>query len=118
MTTIENVSMAAIAVAALTGGGAPSPGAGIPPAPHLPFYHPTATILRHNWYLANVAQTFQNVAAAAVVQQDVDKNGGCAGEQPLDLSKGGSNSSNGGEHKVPIGNNVRLPTLDTKHIFK
>lgn len=119
MTTIENVSMAALAVAALSGGGSASPVPGIPPTPHLPFYNPTAaTMLTHNWYLANVARTFQNAAAVAAVQQDVDKNGGVGGEQPLDLSKGGSNSSNGGEPKIPMGNNVRLPTLETKHIFK
>lgn len=106
--------MAALAVAALSGGGSASPGAGIPPTPHLPFYNP---MLTHNWYL-NVARTFQNAAATTVIQQDVDKNGSVGGEQPLDLSKGGSNSSNGGEHKVALGNNVRLPTLDTKHIFK
>lgn len=118
MTTIENVSMAALAVAALSGGGAASPGAGIPPTPHLPFYNPAAaTMLTHNWYLANVARTFQNAAAVAAVQQDVDKNGGVSGEQPLDLSKGSSHSSNGAEHKIPL-NHVRLTTLDTKQIFK
>lgn len=113
--------MAALAVAALSGGGAASPGTGLPPTPHLPFYnhHTAATMLTHNWYhLANVARTFQNAAAAAAVHQDVDKNGGVGGEQPLDLSKGSSHSSNGSDQKVPLGNNVRLPTLDTKHIFK
>ncbi|KAJ8917845.1 hypothetical protein NQ315_010757 [Exocentrus adspersus] len=104
MTTIENVSMAALAVAALSGGS--SPGA---PAPHLPFYNPS--VLTQNWYLANVARQFQSVS---------DGKGG-GGEQPLDLSKGSSNNSNAmGEQKLNLGNSVgmRLPTLDTKHIFK
>nr|WAT94099.1 E93X1 [Henosepilachna vigintioctopunctata] len=58
--------------------------------PHIPFY---PSILNQSWYLANV-----------------DKN---SGEQPLDLSKGSSSSSG---DKAP--NNVRLPTLENKHIFK
>ncbi|CAH1170556.1 unnamed protein product [Phaedon cochleariae] len=110
MTTIENVSMAALAVAALSGGAASPVGA--PTPHHLPFYGPG--VLAPNWYLASVARSFQNASAAA---NDVDKGGGGGGgvEQPLDLSKGGN--SNGTELKVPVGNSVRLPTLDTKHIF-
>ncbi|XP_018573417.1 mushroom body large-type Kenyon cell-specific protein 1 isoform X2 [Anoplophora glabripennis] len=102
MTTIENVSMAALAVAALS--GASSPGA---PASHLPFYNPN--MLTQNWYLANVARQFQTVPE--------DKGGG--GEQPLDLSKGGSSNTNEAEKLVMSNSvNMRLPTLDTKHIFK
>nr|ATI99809.1 ecdysone-induced protein 93 [Leptinotarsa decemlineata] len=109
MTTIENVSMAALAAAALSGGASP---VGTPAAPHLPFYNP-ASVLTHNWYLANVVR-FQNAAANDAA---VDKASG-AGEQPLDLSKGGSNNNPPAtDRKVPLAINVRLPTLDTKHIF-
>ncbi|XP_072398870.1 mushroom body large-type Kenyon cell-specific protein 1-like isoform X2 [Diabrotica undecimpunctata] len=111
MTTIENMSMAALAVAALSGG--PSPGG--TPTPNLPFYNPT--ILNHNWYLANVARSFQTVATL----NDVEKsNGGgniASGEQPLDLSKGSVNNIHTQEQKIPTGNHVRLSSLDSRHIF-
>ncbi|CAH1121723.1 unnamed protein product [Ceutorhynchus assimilis] len=102
----------ALAVAALTGGPPP----GVPPgAPPLPFYAPS--MLTHNaWYLANVARQFQSTNAAPVIAE-ADKNSGGV-EQPLDLSKGSSNASNSSpEPKATIGNNVRLPTLETKQIF-
>ena len=57
---------------------------------------------------------------AAPSTPDVDKTNG-GGEQPLDLSKGSSNASNSSpEPKQHLSNNVnvRLPTLDTKQIFK
>ncbi|RZC37911.1 hypothetical protein BDFB_001442, partial [Asbolus verrucosus] len=101
MTTIESVTSMALA-AAFSGGNSPGT-----PAPHMPFYTPN--ILSHNWYLANVARSFQ----ADRLQENVDKGG--SGEQPLDLSKGSASNSAPGECRVP--NNVRLPTLDTKHIF-
>lgn len=96
MTTIE--SMAALAVAAFSGNTSPGTS-----GPHIsPFY---SSMLSQNWYLANVAaRTFQNERLNV---SDVPKSGG---EQPLDLSKGSANSEK-------IANNVRLPTLDTKHIF-
>ncbi|KAL3267681.1 hypothetical protein HHI36_006815 [Cryptolaemus montrouzieri] len=94
MTTFESM---ALAVAAFS--GASSPGA---TTPHLPFY---PSMLNQSWYLANVARSFQNEARLAA---DVDKT---SGEQPLDLSKGSSNSGD------KVSSNVRLPTLDTKHIF-
>lgn len=104
MTTIESVTaMAALsAVAALSG---TTPAAA---APHLPFYAP-AGLLPPNWYLANVARNIQQVENLA----EADKAGG-GGEQPLDLScsKGGT-----GEGKVPPPS-IRLPTLDSKSIFK
>jgi transposase-like protein len=99
MTTIESVTSMAALAAAFSGGNSPGM-----TAPHLPFYAPS--ILSHNWYLANLARSSQ-----AERLEHQDKVG--SGEQPLDLSKGASNSSD----RMPI-NSVRLPTLDTKHIFK
>ncbi|KAG5891573.1 hypothetical protein JTB14_015839 [Gonioctena quinquepunctata] len=110
MTTIENVSMAALAAAALSGGASPVG----TPTPHLPFYNP-ASVLTHNWYIANVVR-LQNAGGAV---NDADKISG--GEQPLDLSKGSNNGAAAGagmDRKIPVSINVRLPTLDTKHIFK
>nr|CAH7745535.1 unnamed protein product [Callosobruchus chinensis] len=169
MTTIENVSMAALAVAALSGAAhaaahaasngppttaqqspaaasspalPPNAAAGVAQPPtHLPFYGPAAAaanVLTHNWYLANVARSFQSVtgngSTGSGTASEVDKGGGgggisgTAGEQPLDLSKGSAASGNSpatsnAQHQdkisSPLGNNLpRLPTLDTKHIFK
>ncbi|XP_063907629.1 mushroom body large-type Kenyon cell-specific protein 1 isoform X2 [Zophobas morio] len=100
MTTIESVTSMAALAAAFTGGNSPGT-----PAPHLPFYPPS--ILSHNWYLANVARSFQ----------DNNQDKAASGEQPLDLSKGAANHNSVADGRMG-GNNVRLPTLDTKHIFK
>lgn len=104
MTTIESVTaMAALSAVAALSGNTPTP-----TAPHLPFYAPG--LLPPNWYLANVARNMQQVESLV----EADKAGG-GGEQPLDLScsKGGS----GEVGKVPPPS-IRLPTLDTKSIFK
>ncbi|XP_030749760.1 mushroom body large-type Kenyon cell-specific protein 1 isoform X3 [Sitophilus oryzae] len=103
----------ALALSALTGGGA---GQRTPPgASHLPFYAPS--MLTPSWYLANVARQFQATPPSADV---IDKNCG-SGEQPLDLSKGSSNTTannlSSSEPKSSIVNNVRIPTLDPKQIF-
>lgn len=104
MTTIESVtSMAALAAVAALSANNPSSA-----APHLPFYAPN--LIPANWYaIANVARNFQPE------RMEVEKIGG---EQPLDLSsKGGNNNTNlNTEKQIP--SNIRLPTLDTKHIFK
>ncbi|XP_015839258.2 mushroom body large-type Kenyon cell-specific protein 1 isoform X2 [Tribolium castaneum] len=102
MTTIESVTSMAALAAAFSGGNSPGT-----TAPHLPFYAPS--IISHNWYLANVARSFQ----ADRLGDNQDK--AASGEQPLDLSKGAASAAT--EGKTP-NNNVRLPTLDTKHIFK
>lgn len=102
MTTIESVTaMAALSAVAALSGGTPAA------APHLPFYAPG--LLPPNWYLVNAARNIQQVESMA----EADKAGG-GGEQPLDLScsKGGS-----GDGKVPPPS-IRLPTLDSKSIFK
>lgn len=102
MTTIESVaSMATLAaVAALSGNPAVSPA-----APHLPFYAPA--LIPPNWYLA---RNFQQTERLVEVEKTT-------GEQPLDLScsKGGT-VNHLIENKIPP--NMKLPTLDTKHIFK
>ncbi|XP_019872189.2 mushroom body large-type Kenyon cell-specific protein 1 isoform X3 [Aethina tumida] len=100
MTTIDSVANIAnlVAAAALSGGNSPG-------APGTPFPLYNTNLLTQNYlYMANVARSLQN--------QEADKASG-GGEQPLDLSKGSSNSPNADQK---IGNNVRLPTLD-KHIF-
>lgn len=98
MTTIESMALAVAAFSGQLKNGGNSPGA---TNAHLPFY---PSVLNQSWYLANVARSFQNERLAP----EVDKS---SGEQPLDLSKGSSNSAD------KISNNVRIPTLDTKHIF-
>lgn len=94
--------MAALAaVAALS---ANNPGAA---AHNHPFY--PQNLIPHNWYtIANVTRSFHPE------RMEVEK----SGEQPLDLSSkgGGNTASTVTENKVPT--NIRLPTLDTKHIFK
>lgn len=105
MTTIESVTaMAALSAVAALSGSAPSPA-----APHLPFYAPG--LLPPNWYLANVARNMQQVETMA----EADKAGG-GGEQPLDLSCSKSGTVEG--NKVPPPPSIRLPTLDSKSIFK
>lgn len=92
------------AVAALSGNPA-----GSPAAPHLPFYAPG--LIPPNWYIANVARNFQHTERLAEVEKT-------SGEQPLDLScsKGGATVNNSLENKVLP--NIKMPVLDTKHIFK
>lgn len=103
MTTIESVTaMAALSAVAALSGSTPAAA-----APHLPFYAPG--LLPPNWYLANVARNMQQVESMA----EADKAGG-GGEQPLDLS---CSKSASGEGKVPPPS-IRLPTLDSKSIFK
>lgn len=105
MTTIESVaSMATLAAVAALSGNPPAS----PSAPHLPFYAPG--LIPPNWYLANVARNFQHTERLAEVEKT-------SGEQPLDLScsKGGA-VNNSIENKIPP--NMKLPILDTKHIFK
>ncbi|XP_057657234.1 mushroom body large-type Kenyon cell-specific protein 1 isoform X2 [Diorhabda carinulata] len=115
MTTIENMSMAALAVAALSGG--PSPVG--TPTPNLPFYNPT--LLNPNWYLANVARSFHTAATLNDAEKSNGGSNNVGGEQPLDLSKGSVNNNSSvttHEQKVGTANHVRLPTLDSRHIFK
>lgn len=102
MTTIESVtSMAALASAVAALSGNPS----ATPTPPLPFYPPN--LIPPNWYLANMARNFQPE------RNEAEK----SGEQPLDLSsKATNNSSSPVENKIPP--NMRLPTLDSKQIFK
>ncbi|XP_018321152.1 mushroom body large-type Kenyon cell-specific protein 1 isoform X2 [Agrilus planipennis] len=103
MATIESVtSMAALAsaVAALSGNNP------VAPSPHLPFYPP----MPRNWYLASMARSFQterNIEAEKT-----------AGEQPLDLSSKGANTTTSSPVNNNVTPNIRLPTLDTKQIFK
>lgn len=102
MTTIESVtSMAALASAVAALSGNPS----ATPTPPLPFYPPN--LIPPNWYLANMARNFQPE------RNEAEK----SGEQPLDLSsKATNNSSSPVENKIPP--NMKLPTLDSKQIFK
>lgn len=95
MTTLESVTSMALA-AAFSGANVPGT-----TAPHLPFYAPN--LLSPNWY--HLARSFQ-----AERLENVDKVHP-TGEQPLDLSKGAINHNNASNHN-------RLPSLDTKHIFK
>lgn len=106
MTTIESVtSMAALAAVAFSANNSSSP------TPHLPFFSPN--IMPNNWYLANVARSIQPE------RMEVEKS---SGEQPLDLSsKGGGNNNNNNSNlntEKQLPSNIRLPTLDTKQIFK
>ncbi|CAH0554470.1 unnamed protein product [Brassicogethes aeneus] len=106
MTTIDSVrNMATLAaLGALSGGNSPG-GPGSP----FPLYN-TNVLTQNYLYMANVARSLQSQTEAEKVV-----GGGGGGEQPLDLSKGSSNSP---VAEQKLGNNVpRLPTLDTKHIF-
>lgn len=102
MATIDNVpSIAALtAVAAhLVGNSANAT------APHLPFY--PQNLLPANWYL-NLPNFTERM--------EVEK----SGEQPLDLSSksSGNNNNNGTALGDKLPSALRLPTLDSKHIFK
>lgn len=130
MATLESVtSMASLAaVAALTGG---------PQAAQVPFGYQPLFAGAPNWYLNSLARNLQQQCEQ---RMDVDKPAGApgapgGGDLPLDLSsKPGnstasnvnnthsvstiptSNSINPLDNKIPA--NIRLPALDTKHIFK
>lgn len=106
MATIENVpSIAALtAVAHLVGNSANAA------TPHLPFY--PQNLLPANWYL-----NLPNFHADRI---DAEK----SGEQPLDLSsKSSGNNNNNNNNGTSISESkiaptMRLPALDSKHIFK
>lgn len=120
MTTLESVtSMAALASAVAALSGNPQGGGGTPTNP-LHFYPPS--LLQSNWYLANIARNFhQQQPERMDVEKAVGAGGGSGGggEQPLDLSAKPANSSGGSsDDSSKMVAAMRLPTLDTKHIFK
>lgn len=97
MTTVENI--AAIAVAA-----------GLNPSStvsHIPFYSPA--LIQSQWYMPGAPRNFHSD------RPDTEK----SGEQPLDLTISSkslnNNNSNSIDNKTPLN---RLPTLDTRHVFK
>ncbi|CAG9859345.1 unnamed protein product [Phyllotreta striolata] len=113
MTTIENNMIAAASLAAAISGGQSPVGA---PNSILPFYNHPNLMTHDLFHLSNVVRTFQ--AAAALNEKS---NGNTAtGEQPLDLSKGAVNNQSapqGADHRTEAGANLRLPTLEQRHIF-
>ncbi|KAB0794684.1 hypothetical protein PPYR_11523 [Photinus pyralis] len=96
-------AMAALAsaVAALSGNPPATP------TPPLSFYNPN--LIPPNWYLANMTRNYQPERVA-----EIEKT---TGEQPLDLSSKGMSSA-GSPVEIKPAPNMRLPTLDTKQIFK
>lgn len=95
--------MAALASAVAALSGNPS----CAPKPPLGFYPPT--LIPSNWYLANMPRSIQSE------RMEIEK----PGEQPLDLSSKGTTCSNSPvEHKVAPPVNTRIPSLETKQIFK
>ncbi|KAK9736544.1 CENP-B N-terminal DNA-binding domain [Popillia japonica] len=105
MTTVENI--AAIAAVAL------NPASSV--SHHMPFYTPAAL----QWFMPGAARNFHTDRLTA----DVEKTSAGTGEQPLDLTISSKSASNNNGSAGSLDGskgavNIRLPTLDTKHIFK
>ncbi|GLV32784.1 Ecdysone-induced protein 93F [Carabus blaptoides fortunei] len=129
MTTIDVTSMASMAAAAALSGG----GAG-PQGPQVHFFPPAGLAAVPNWYIGHLVKNYHQQQQQHHQQQqqqqqqqepmDVDKVIAVGSEQPLDLSSKPGNSSsatnnnsNAANLENKISANIRLPALDTKHIY-